>query len=185
MNVIILACMLVYFFLLFHIKDCEVSVSLILFVSLLPSSTEEDLRGNSHFSHFSHLLSLSSHFSSHLLSPPLSAEEPQCLLLTFSYHLSPFHHHHYLPLLSVIYSRLPISPLLSHHLSVSVSSVFSLSCRQQVSSAPPAHLHTSLSRYIISISCSLLRHNSCYACQRGHLIFMRSQHCRKTFDHRT
>lgn len=80
--------------------------------------------------------SLSFYFYSVLLFPPLGAEEPQCLLLTFSYHLSLTHHSHYLPLFSVIFSRLPVSPLLSvlltHHLSVTVSSVFSLSCRQQV-----------------------------------------------------
>lgn len=39
----------------------------------------------------------SSYFSSLLRFPPLRAEQPQCLLLTFSYHLSPFGHHHYLP----------------------------------------------------------------------------------------
>lgn len=83
-----------------------------------------------------------------LLFPPLWAEEPQCLLLTFSYHLSPSHHSHYLPLLSVIFSRLPVSPLLSvlltRHLSVTVSSLFSFSCRQQVKfgiPSPPALPH--------------------------------------------
>lgn len=85
--------------------------------------------------------SLSFYFYSVLLFPPLGAEEPQCLLLTFSYHLSLSHHSHYLPLFSVIFSRLPVSPLLSvlltHHLSVTVSSVFSHSCRQQVKFSIP------------------------------------------------
>lgn len=56
---------------------------------------------------------LSSHFSSLVLFPRLRAEEPQCLLLTFSYHLSPFHRHNYLHPLSVFCSWLPVSRLLS------------------------------------------------------------------------
>jgi len=72
-------------------------------------------------------------------SPPLTAEEPQYLLSTFSHHLSPFHRHHYLPLFSAIYSL-----CLSSSLSASVSSVFFLSCRQQLRSALHTHPHTSV-----------------------------------------
>lgn len=123
-----------------------VSVSLTLFASyiflsfcpshiLLSFITTETTKGMC-ISAIFFFSSLSFYFYSVLLFPPLGAEEPQCLLLTFSYHLSLSHHSHYLPLFSVIFSRLPVSPLLSvlltHHLSVTVSSVFSLSCRQQV-----------------------------------------------------
>lgn len=88
-------------------------------------------------------LSLSSFL---LSSPHLRAEEPQCLLLTFSYHLSPFHHHHHhhtpssppTAELSVISPGSP-SPLLAHHLCPAVSSVFSLSGGEQVKfSSPPS-----------------------------------------------
>lgn len=90
-----------------------------------------------------------SFFSSVLLFPSLRAEEPQCLLLAFSYHLSPFHHHHYLPLLSVIYSlpSLPQPfPLPSSHTPFVCFSLilFSISCRRLVSSAPQTHNPTFL-----------------------------------------
>lgn len=48
---------------------------------------------------FGHFSLLSAFRSPPFSSPHLRAEEPQCLLLTFSYHLSPFHHHHYTHLL--------------------------------------------------------------------------------------
>lgn len=150
MNVIMLAFVLAfYYFISKKVRYLCLSSYLFSFSAcliLLPSVTEEHSEGM-HISAIFLFSSLSNY------SLPLRAEEPQCLLLTFSYHLSPFHHPHYLPLLSVIHSWLPVSLLLSllltHHLSLSVSLVFSLSCRQQVSAAPPTHLHTSLSQYII------------------------------------
>lgn len=95
--------------------------------------------------------SLSFYFYSVLLFPPLGAEEPQCLLLTFSYHLSLSHHSHYLPLFSVIFSRLPGSPLLSVLLiCLLLSHQYSPTLADsRLSSASPTRLRNSLSLYII------------------------------------
>lgn len=103
MNVIILAFMLTfYYFISKKVSHLCLSSYLFHFFSL-----PADFNGIAHFSHILPLLSLS-----RLLFPPLRAEEPQCLLLTFSYHLSPFHHHHYLPFLSSTPGS-PFLPLLS------------------------------------------------------------------------
>lgn len=102
----------VFFFpLLLHIRGGEVSLLLIVFVSrffffsphlkrVTKEKTHHPPLTHTQFGHFSLLSPLCLSLSSFLLSSPhLRAEEPQCLLLTFSYHLSPFHHHHYTPLL--------------------------------------------------------------------------------------
>lgn len=128
---------------------------------------------------------LSSHFSSLLLFPPLRAEEPQCLLLTFSYHLSPFHHHHYLPLLSVIYSRLPrlSPPPLSLTICLFRSHQYSPSLAdRQVSSAPtpPPPLYSKPTFIPHDPNTSSHLFVACYACQCGHLILARSQRCQES-----
>lgn len=61
--------------------------------------------------------SLSLHFFFLLLFHHPRAEEPHCSLLTFSYHLSPFHHHHYLPTSS------PVTPASCHFSSLSLTSL--------------------------------------------------------------
>lgn len=72
--------------------------------------------------------SLASHFSFLVLFPHLRAEVPQCLLLTFSYHLSPFHHNHYPPcfLLAPCLSP-PLSPSHTSFVSHSLISILLLS----------------------------------------------------------
>lgn len=117
----------------------------------LSCTTEEDLRGNAHFSHFPFLLSLFSFLFSSTI-PFTQGWGTTMLVINF---LIPFISLSPLPVppLLSVYSWLPVSLLLSllltRHLSASVSSVFSLSCGQQVSSAPPTHLHTSRSQNII------------------------------------
>lgn len=90
---------------------------------------------------------LSSHFSFLVLLPRLRAEEPQCLLLTFSYHLSRFHRHHYspcfLPFLWApgLFSSHIICVLQSHQYSPSPA-------RSTLSSAPPSYFPIPIHHFI-------------------------------------
>lgn len=115
-------------------------------VSFLSSTAEKNLRGNAHFDHFFPLQSLS-HCSFLVRLPRLRAEEPQCLLLTFSYHLSRFHRHHYspcfLPFLWApgLFSSHIICVLQSHQYSPSLA-------RSTLSSAPPSYFPVPIHHFI-------------------------------------
>lgn len=151
------------YFLLFHIKKGELSVSLVLYVSLLFTTSWP----NAHFSLFS------------LSSTIPSSQSWRTTMLVINF-LIPFMSLSPPPLppLSVIYSWLPVSPLLSRTPFVCFSLISNLPFLQGT------YLHTSIPIHHF-IARSLLQHGSWETCQCAHLIFMNSEHCWRSFDPKT
>lgn len=134
-----------YLLSLFRFTEGEVYTSLIIFhFFLLP---QRKTSGGMHILTIFFPSGLSSHFSFLVLLSRLRAEEPQCLLLTFSYHLSRFHRHHYSPCFLAflwaprLFSSHIICVLQSHQYSPSLA-------RSTLSSAPWSYFPIPIHNFI-------------------------------------